>query len=364
MRSSPILSRYIGRQYLMGFLLLLGVFLSLIMILDALELLRRAGNRPAVTLEIVMTMTLYKLPDVGQKVFPFIVLFSAMFTFWRLTRSAELVVARAVGVSVWQFINPVVVVALIIGILKIAMINPVGAKMLEEYHRMDEKYFVLKTSSMKISNSGIWVRQVTADGEYYLHADATQGDMTEFVGITVLRFDGSWRLLNRIEAPKARLTEGEWEISDASLFKREAEGVKIGSLSLPTELSIGMIEDSFMSPDEVSFWELPKFIDTLEATGFPSAGHVMYYNGLLAQPAMLCAMVLFAAAFSLRPPRRGGVLWALSGGVAVGFFAFIGTDVVNALGTSGTIPILLAAWSPPAIAGMAGIAALLHLEDG
>jgi len=344
--------------------MLLGVFLSLIMVLDALELLRRAGNRPAVTLEIVMMMTLNKLPDVGQKVFPFIVLFSAMFTFWRLTRSAELVVARAVGVSVWQFINPVIAVAFFIGVTKIAMINPLGARMLEDYHRMNEKYFVLKTSSMRISNSGMWVRQVGSEGEYYLHADATQGDMTEFSGITVLRFDSSWRYLDRIEAPRARLSSGKWEITDASVFKREAEGVGIGSITLPTELSVAMIEDSFTTPDEVSFWDLPRFIDTLEATGFPSARHVMYYQSLLAQPAMLCAMVLFAAAFSLRPPRRGGVLWALSGGVAVGFFVFIGTDVVNALGTSGTIPIPLAAWSPPAIAGMAGIAVLLHLEDG
>lgn len=364
MRSSPILSRYIGRQYLHGFLLLLGVFLALILLLDALELLRRAGNRPAVTLEIILTMTANKLPDVGQKVFPFVVLFSAMFTFWRLTRSAELVVARAVGVSVWQFINPVIAVALAIGIVKLTIINPLGAKMLEDYHRMNEKYFVLKTSSMKISNSGMWVRQTSPSGEYYLHADAAQGDMLEYTGITVLRFDSSWKYLDRIEAPRARLEAGRWEILDASVFKREAEGAAVGAISLPTELSPAMIEDTFTSPDEVSFWELPKFIETLEATGFPSARHVMYYQSLLAQPAMLCAMVLFAAAFSLRPPRRGGALTALSGGVVVGFVVFIGTDVVNALGTSGTIPIALAAWSPPAIAGMAGIAALLHLEDG
>ena len=53
------------------------------------------------------------LTQVVQQAFPFVMLFSAMYTFSRLTRSQELVVARAVGVSVWQFLTPAVLVALV-----------------------------------------------------------------------------------------------------------------------------------------------------------------------------------------------------------------------------------------------------------
>jgi len=74
--------------------------------------------------------------------------------------------------------------------------------------------------------------------------------------------------------------------------------------------------------------------------------------------------VLFAAAFSLHMPRRGGTLIMVSGGVLTGFVLFMATNVVKTLGMSETIPVLMAAWMPTGIALLIGVTALLHLEDG
>jgi lipopolysaccharide export system permease protein len=139
---------------------------------------------------------------------------------------------------------------------------------------------------------------------------------------------------------------------------------KLDSFRIPTELDAATIEESFASPNTVSFWALPRFIDTLEATGFPAIRHRLFFQSLLAQPLLFCAMVLFAAAFSLRMPRRGGTFMILSGGVLTGFVVFIVSDVIRTLGLSETIPVALAAWAPAGIALMLGITALLHLEDG
>ncbi|MFP3632915.1 LptF/LptG family permease, partial [Burkholderia sp. SIMBA_045] len=76
------------------------------------------------------------------------------------------------------------------------------------------------------------------------------------------------------------------------------------------------------------------------------------------------AMVLFAAAFSLRLPRRGGTMTMVSGGVLTGFVLFVMTDVVRTFGISETIPLAMAAWSPACVSVLLGTAVLLHLEDG
>ncbi|NIQ97401.1 MAG: LptF/LptG family permease, partial [Desulfuromonadales bacterium] len=70
------------------------------------ELMRRAASREEASLGIVLEMALVKLPLMAQQLVPFAVLFAGMFTFWRLTRNQELVVARGAGVSVWQFLLP------------------------------------------------------------------------------------------------------------------------------------------------------------------------------------------------------------------------------------------------------------------
>ena len=45
-------------------------------------------------------------PTVAEQALPFAVLFGSMIAFLNLSRKLELVVARAAGVSVWQFLAP------------------------------------------------------------------------------------------------------------------------------------------------------------------------------------------------------------------------------------------------------------------
>ena len=75
-------------------------------------------------------------------------------------------------------------------------------------------------------------------------------------------------------------------------------------------------------------------------------------------------MTLFAAAFTLRPQRRGGAATIVALGVATGFIIYFASDVVYALGLSARLPPLLAACSPAAIGCLLGTGVLFHLEDG
>jgi lipopolysaccharide export system permease protein len=66
----------------------------------------------------------------------------------------------------------------------------------------------------------------------------------------------------------------------------------------------------------------------------------------------------------MRPSRRGGATEMLVSGVVCGFALFMISDIADQFGTSGAIPVVLAAWTP-AVAGMLlALALLLHLEDG
>src|ERR1043166_572508 len=117
------LFRYIARQF---FGWVGGVFLamlSIVFILDYIELIRRAGTRPDATLLILLEMAALKQPDMMQQVMPFAILFGTMMAFWRLTRSHELVVARAAGISVWQFLAPPLAGAFLLGAMVVTLFN-------------------------------------------------------------------------------------------------------------------------------------------------------------------------------------------------------------------------------------------------
>jgi lipopolysaccharide export system permease protein len=118
------LSAYIARQFFIWFCSVYGAMLSISFLIDYIELLRRGSTKSGVTLGVLLEMAALKLPHTAQEVMPFAVLFGTMLAFWRLTRNNELVIARAAGVSVWQFLTPAVLVALLTGIVAVTVFNP------------------------------------------------------------------------------------------------------------------------------------------------------------------------------------------------------------------------------------------------
>ena len=92
--------------------------------------------------------------------------------------------------------------------------------------------------------------------------------------------------------------------------------------------------------------------------------HRLQWHSVLSVPLLLFAMVLLAATFSLRLTRRGGTGLLIAGGVTAGFVLFFMTDLVLALGLSGKIPVVLAAWTPAGVSTLLGLSLLFHLEDG
>ncbi len=364
MRLFSTLSGYIGRQFLIWFAAGLLSLLALIYLLDTVELLRRTANRPEATFDIVVTMGLLKLPEIGQEIFPFVILFGAMYTFWRLTRTHELVVARASGISVWQFTAPVMAWAVIIGIVLVTVLNPIFAAMLTRFERMENKYLRGQTSSLDVGRSGLWLSQLTEDGAYRIHAESVVPGTLEMRRVTVLLSTPQERMSARLDAAAAALTPGYWDLTEVWFNQPGQQSRFLARYRLPTDLTEQKIQDSFAPPDTLSFWALPGFINTLERTGLSSVRHQLHWHTLLAQPVLFAAMVLLAAAFSLRQMRGGGTMALVSGGIATALILFLVKDVIMALGLSGSIPIILAAWAPAGVTLLLSIAALLHTEDG
>ncbi len=355
------LSFYIARHYLAVFLVILAAFLGIVFIFDVIELLRRSASKN-VEFGVVLTMGLLHLPDIMQKILPFIALFAAMLTLWRLTRTQELIIVRATGVSVWQFLAPMLVVTLVMGLLYLFAVNPLGALMKRTYREMENRY--IENTALDLSSAGLWLRQKDDARNILLHADSVSLEPFTIMPLIAFFYDAGGHYLGRMDAESARLEDGAWTVSNGWMNRKGRPPEKITQTRLPTTLSLGKIQESMSAPGAVSFWDIPAFIKALEATGFSGLRHRMLFAGLVAQPLFLCAMVMTAACFSLSMSRRGYAFYSALGGLFAGSFAFGFNDVVQALGANQALPVWLAAFAVPLITVSVATAALFHLEDG
>lgn len=359
------LFRYLAGLYFRNLLAISTGLLSVIYLLDVVELSRRASKREGVPFSAVLEMGVLKLPEVGLTALPFFVLFAALFTFWQLSRRHELVVIRAAGFSVWQLIAPLVFLAALIGASHTTLLNPLGASSLQTYSDMEARHLEQRRSEIALMREGLWLRQVGDDHEYtIIHAkDIDQPDW-QMQDVLALFFSADNRFERRIDAERAEIKDGMWYFYQAASYRPAEERVRHSLLTFPTQLTPKEIEESFADPQTVSFWRLPDFIETVSLAGFDTRALRVHYQALWTQPFLLMAMVLLAAATAMRPHRQGYVLMMMTSGVAIGFLLFFTDSFLQALGISGQIPVFLATWSAPFVFLCLGSAALLFSEDG
>ncbi|NDG04231.1 MAG: LptF/LptG family permease, partial [Alphaproteobacteria bacterium] len=269
MRLSPTLLRYLATRYLQFFLVVLLILATVIFLFEFAELLRR-GLSKDVPFDLLFRMGLYKMPETLERALPFMVLFSGLITFWQLTRTQELVVVRATGLSAWQFLLPIILVVMLFSLLNLMVVNPVGAMFIGRFKEMENTY-LRRLSGFELTSSGLWLRQQDQNrGRHYLmQSEKVTLNPLTLQPVMVLVYDDDRNYLGRIDAEEATLKKGAWHMAGATLhWSRQTPMSQ--SYTIPTDLTETRIQDSLAAPNTVSFWDLPHFIQALQSIGLPT----------------------------------------------------------------------------------------------
>jgi lipopolysaccharide export system permease protein len=357
------LSRYFGLRFLSAVLAVFAGTLLLTAMIDFLEMMRRSGDAQGVSAFFIAKITLFRVPFITEHVLPFAVLVGAMFCYVNLSRRLELVVARAAGISAWQFVAPAILIAWLVGAVMTTVYNPVSAILREQSSRLEADLFGSE-QGFRTASGGFWLRQRNDEGQAVIHARASRQQGIHLGGVSVFRFDGQGRFQERIEARSAALEGGYWRLDNARFYASGIAPTEQATYRLKTNLTPAQAGESFATPETVPFWSLSSYIDAAENAGVSASGYRLQYYQLLAQPFYLVAMVLLAASVSLRLFRFGGVQKIVLAGVAAGFVLYVLAKVTGDASNAGMMPAMLAAALPPAVGGLTGLIALLYQEDG
>jgi len=363
MRLSATLFWYFARQIGIGVAVAFFALSFLIFLVDVVELSRRGAGEADVRFAIILKMALLHLPYLTQQVIPYAVMLGTMLALARLNRASELVIARSSGISNLQMLIPGVLVALAIGVVTVTAFNPFASALLSRYEQIDSRYLRGEVSNLAVSSSGLWLRQADDFGESVIHAKRITPTEIKLHEVIIFRFEGQDKFVERIDAETADLHEGYWQLSEALITGPDRIAERRETYRFDTELTVDRIQESFASPETLSFWQMPAFVALLERAGFSSLKHRVHWHKVLASPLLLAGMVLIGATFSLRMTRRGGTGLLVGVGVAAGFVLYVFSDVILALGLSAKIPAEISAWAPAMVAVLIGSGLLLYVRD-
>lgn len=363
-----ILHLYFARRFLFTFLSVLGIFCLIMVFIDLTEHFRRFSTTDATTVEI-LALTLLNLPQGIYQILPLIMILATIALFLALSRSSEMVVTRAAGRSALRAMCAPLVVALMIGVLSVGMLNPIVAGSAKEYETRSDALRG-ENSVLALGSAGLWLRQGDTSGQTVIHAQRANLDGTQLSGVTFITFDPNGIPAQRIEARTARLVPGEWILTDVKLWPLgdvetpEASATRHDSFSVNSTLTGDQIRDSFGTPSSIPIWELPQFINRLQAAGFSAQRHLVWFHTELALPSFLVSMVMIGASFTLRHQRGGRTGLMVMFAILLAFVIYFIRNFALILGENGELPAVLAAWAPPLAAIGLSLGILLHNEDG
>src|SRR5262249_51221351 len=140
----------------------------------------------------------------------------------RLTRSNELVIARAAGVSAWQFLGPAIVIALTLGAFAVAIYNPFAAMLESRYEQLETRYLRGDTSTLAMKSTGFWLRQGAGNSQAIIHAgkvDQVSDKSLQLDDVSVHLYRDQDTYEARIDAQHATLQHGAWKLDNATLWQ-------------------------------------------------------------------------------------------------------------------------------------------------
>lgn len=357
------LFRYFLKRHLQTiFWFFLGVT-ALIFLIDFIETSGLRANIPSFTLIDGLYLTAARVPLILQQTLPFIALLAGITTLVSLNSRQEMVITRAAGISVWQFMTPFITGALITGLLGLFVLNPLAAAGQRTAQQVETAAKASKQLNRR--NQPIpWLRQITADDDVIIGAQRVDDGGTLLHDAVLIHFGPESRIVLRQDAQTATLKDGYWLLNKVTETRPGQIPVVRETAQVRTNLKREFIHERLSRPETVGLLGLPAKIEAARSFGVSTFALETQFHSLISMPFMLIAMTLISATVSLKFSRFNQSQAMIFGGVVSGFVLYVITVLVKAFGSSGVVPPFVAAWIPVVVAMFLGTTLLLHQEDG
>jgi len=355
------LDRYLSREFLKFFLLVLLSFVLLFLIVDFFEKLAFLLRKSA-SFEQALSYFFFRIPMMISFTIPAAVLLSALLTFGSLSRNSEIVAMRANGISLYRSSVPLLILSFLIALFTFVfseLITPYTNAKAEYIRRVD----IQKKELQGIfQQEQIWYRG--ARGIYSFKLFDPERNVLQ--GITLNYLDRQMRLFMRVDAERALWERDHWIFYNLLIVRFDAAGFPIMEryqekiLDLPEKPTDFQIiqKDS----EQMGYFELRKYVRKIRSEGFDATRYLADLHGKIAFPFVCILLAIIGISFSLKTERSGGLAGSLFVGLIIGFSYWILFAFAMSLGRSGKIPPLLAAWLANLIFGLSALYLFKHVR--
>jgi lipopolysaccharide export system permease protein len=340
-----IIDRYLGRNTLQGFLLVLSM---LVVIFSFLELLIQINDlgKGSYRLPDAFLFVALTIPKRVVDLMPVAALLGSIVSLGLLADHQELTAMQAAGMSVQRIAFSVLGTSTVLMLTAIILAEFVAPPLDQSARFMRSRAIYGKAVVMQ--KEGFWVRH----GQAFVHVGRTFGGGGA-ADIEIYELDESGRLRRFVAAKQASIQDGQdWLLTDiqAKMFDGETVAVypmdhyRLTSFLTPAQVSI--LE---LPPDSLSLSDLWGFIRSLNQRSENSKAYALAFWQKVCLPVTTGIMVLLSLTFIFGSTRIRNASQRIFIGMLVGVVFYLTNQIVGHVGLILDLPPLVTTLGPVSV---------------
>lgn len=356
-----IISRYLTREILKLFVIILTMVIGIYVIVDFFEKVDDFLEKGVPLIRALVFFSL-KTPFILAQILPVCILLAVLITFGLMNKNNEIIALKSSGVSIYTLFKPILAMGIVFSILLFALseiIVPITMAKANAIWLGEVKGKPAVLSREK----NIWIkgdRSITHI-KYYNSAKKT------FYGLTHSRFDKNFRLSRRIDAEEGVYRNGQWWLIRA--MEQNIDGL-VGTSDMtfhqrkafPLDFVPEELHRVIKKSEEMNFNELREFILKVEAEGYDATAYRVDLYAKTAFPFVCVIMSLVGTGIALKGRIREGLPIAITYGIVIAFVYWIFYSFCLSLGYGEMLPPAAASWVTNLVFLCFGLYTLLGAE--
>jgi len=340
-----LLDSYVGQLYLRVFGLAFLGMLAIFYIASFIDWSDKLFKGQATGLQLVLFLW-YSTPQYIYYLVPLSTLISTLVTIGLLTRSSELIVMRACGISLYRVAVPLLTLGFV---WSGAMFGLEETLLAQANRKAEDLKRIMRGGTARTFDvmNRQWVAGKDGRLYHYLGFDPRLNLLHE---LSVYEFNqGVWRISKRTFATKAQYRNGEWNAEKGWVrsfddYTASTEYHSYANRALRLE-PVEYFRTEQPNAERMSFTDLRHYIGQLRTSGFDVVPYLVALHRKISFPFVAVVMTLIGVPFAVTTGRRGALY-----GIGIGIFLAItywGLFIIfTAIGGAGMLTPALAAWAP------------------
>ena len=353
-----LLSRYVVRTFTTTFLLLVLGLPLLFIIADVTDNIDTYMER-GVTGGKLLLNYLYQLPLFIQYSFPIAALIATVFTIGGMTRHQELTAAKAGGVSFYRIFLPIAAISVLLSAAAFGLGELTPITLQKRAVLMGDQ------TAVRFGPRVNFVYQTEREGVLTARRlDAPAGELSQVVLERNAR--GERPGMHRIAERATWTAKHGWKLERGYVRELHADGREVtthfDSLRVP-----GLVEapDDLLgepkAPEAMGYREMSRFVGAIERSGGDANPLRVERGQKLAIPVAVIVIIIFGAPLATSS-QRGGAAYGVGISLGITILYLLLFRVGKALGSSGAIDPMIAAWGPNILFLVAGLALMTRVR--